>query len=146
MNLSIPKILTNPRDKNIHLLLPPPQTPRQQRQTETLQPIQDVHLVPAAQLLHERVLGPPVRRPHEHALLDVDEARLLHPREVEVGAVGAHGPAELAGRFAQELAPAEEVGVVGRAVGGFDREAVVLEFEPAAGFEVSGAWCQCCGS
>ena len=138
MNPTIPKVATHPRDKNIHLLPPPPQAPRQQRQTKSLQPIQNIHLVPAPQLLHERVLRPAVGRPHEDAGLDVDEAGLGHPGAVEVGTVGAHGAAELARRFAEELAPAQEVGVVGCAVGGFDGEAVVLQFEPATGFEVSG--------
>ena len=57
-----------------------------------------------------------------------------------VGAVGAHGAAEDFGGFAEEFAPVHEVGVGGSAVGGFDGEAVVLQFEPAARFEVAEVW------
>ena len=70
-------------------------------------------------------------------MLDVDETSRFHLLYVDVRDVGAHGSAHFARGFAEELAPAEEVGVGGGAIGGFDREAVVLEFEPAAGFEVS---------
>jgi len=71
-------------------------------------------------------------------LLDLDEAGVRHPGEVVVGAVAAHGAAEGARGFAEELAPAHEVGAVGCAVRALNGEAVVLDFEPAAGFEVSG--------
>jgi len=137
MDLPIPQIPRDPRDEHIHLLLPPPQPPREQRQTEPLEAVEDVDLVPAPELLHEGVFGPGVGGPHEHALLDVDEAGFFHPRHVPVAHVRAHGSAELARRFAEELAPAQEVGAEVRVVSGFDREAVVLDFEPAAWFEVS---------
>lgn len=137
MDRPIVEILRHQRHKNIDLLLLPPQAPRQQRQAEALQALEAVDAVPAAQLLHEGVLGPRVLRPHEHALLHVDEARGLHPGDVVVADVGAHGAAHLAARFAEQRAPFVDVGAGVRAVFGAHGEPVVLEFEPAAGFEVA---------
>ena len=93
MNPPIPKIPTNLRNEHIHLLLPPPQPARQQRQTEPLQPFQDIHLVPLPQRLHELVLGPAIGRPHEHPCADVHETHGVHLHRVVVCAVGAHGSA-----------------------------------------------------
>ena len=138
MNLPIPQIPPHLRDKDIHLLLPPPQPPRQQRQTKPLQPIKNIDLIPPSNLLHVRVFRPAARRPHEHFLLDINEASVVHPLHVVFAGVGAEGSAEFRGGFAEQLAPTEEVGVQVCAVGGFDGEAVVLDFEPAAGLEVSG--------
>lgn len=140
MDPPIPQIPTHLRNKHINLLLPPPQPACQQRQTEPLQPFQNIRQVPEPQLLHVRVLGPRVGRPHEHASLDVDEARRRHLRRVVVGGVAAHGPPERAGRKAEELAPEQDVGAVGGVVGGFDGQAVVLQLEPAAWFQVSEGW------
>ena len=70
-------------------------------------------------------------------MLDVDEARVVHPLDVVFAGVGAEGAAEFHRGFAEEFAPAQEVGVEVGTVGGFDGEAVVLDFEPAAGLEVS---------
>ena len=137
MNPAIPKIPRNFRNKHIHLLPLPPQAPRQQRQTKPLQPIQDVHLIPLAEQLHRRVLGPAVRRPHEHPRRDVHEPRRCHLLGVVVCAVAAEGSTEGERGGAEELAPAEHVGPFVCAVEGSDWEAVVLDFEIAAGFEVS---------
>jgi hypothetical protein len=138
MNLAIPEILRHKRDKNINLLLLPPQRSREQCKTKPLKSLKTIDLVPAAQFFHERVFGPAVRGPHEHALLHVDEARFAHHLGVFVADVGAHGAPHFATGFAEEFAPFVDVGVEVRAIGGADGEAVVLEFEPAAGFEVAG--------
>lgn len=98
---SITEIPRHLRHQHIYLLLPPSGRPREQRQTKSLQPIQDINLIPPAQLLHKGVLRPSIRRPHKHLLLNVDEARLAHPRDVEVGAVASHRPAALTRRLAQ---------------------------------------------
>jgi len=87
MNLPILEVLRDLRNKHVHLLLPPTQPSRQQRQTEALQTIKAIDLVPAAQLFHERILRPAIRGPHEHALLDVDEAGFVHLLHVQVAGV-----------------------------------------------------------
>jgi hypothetical protein len=110
MNLAILEILGDQRDKHIDLLLLPAQRAREKCQAEALKPFDAVDLVPAAQLFHERVFGPAVRRPHEHALLHVDEARFAHQFRVFVADVGAHGPPHFAARFAEEFAPFVDVG------------------------------------
>ena len=105
MYSSIPKIPTHPRHKYIHLFLSPAQTSRQQRKAEAFEPFQDIRLIPLAQRLHERILRPPIRRPHKHLLLDVHEPGVRHPRKIVVGTVASHGSAELACGFAEEFAP-----------------------------------------
>jgi hypothetical protein len=137
MNLTIPEILRHQRNKNINLLLLPPKRSRKQRKTKPLKSLKTIDLVPAAQFFHERVFGPAVRGPHEHALLHVHEARFAHQIGVFVADVGAHGAPHFAAGFAEEFAPFVDVGVEVRAVGGADGEAVVLQFEPAAGLEVA---------
>ena len=137
MNPPISKIPTHPRDKNINFLLLPPQPSRQQCQTKPFQPVENIRLVPLPQHLHERILRPPIGRPHKHPLPDVDKSRICHPREIVVGAIASHGTAESARGFAEEFAPLHQVGVRGCAVRGLNGEAIVLEFEPAAGFEVA---------
>lgn len=137
MDLAILEILRHQRNKNINLFLLPAQRAREKRQTKPLQALETIDLVPAAELFHERVFGPAVGRPHEHALLHVDETRFAHHFFVFIADVAAHGAAHFAPGFAEEFAPFVDVGAEVGAVGGADGEAVVLQFEPAAGFEVA---------
>lgn len=137
MNPTILQIPRRLRHKDIHLLLLPPQSPRQQRQTKRLQPFGDVDLIPPSQLFHIRVLGPRVGRPHEHFHLDVDEARGLHVGREILRGVAAEWTAEFERGLAEELAPFVDGGAEVGVVGGAHGEAVVLQFEPTAGLEVS---------
>jgi len=61
-------------------------------------------------------------------LLDINETSFLHLLNIVIANIGAHRPAELHGCFAQQFAPAGEVGTDVCAVCGFDGEAVVLDF------------------
>lgn len=110
MNLTILEILRHQRHKHIDFLFLPAQGTGEERQAEALEALEAVDLVPAAELFHERVFGPAVGRPHEHALLDVDEAGFAHECFVLVADVGAHESAGLAAGFAEELAPFVDVG------------------------------------
>lgn len=110
MDLAILEILRHQRHKHINLFFLPPQRSREKRQAETLQPFEAVDLVPAAEFFHEGVFGPAVGRPHEHALLHVDETRFSHHFFVFVADVGAHGAAHFAAGFAEEFAPFVDVG------------------------------------
>lgn len=116
MDMAVGEVAGDLGDEHVYLGLTPTEGSRVQRETETLEAFHDVDLVPAAELLHEGVLGPGIGGPHEHALLDVDEAGLAHPRLVHLTNVRAHGAAQLARRLAEQLAPAHQVRAVGSTV------------------------------
>jgi hypothetical protein len=136
MDLAIPKILRHKCDKHVDLFLLPAQFAREQRQAEALESFSAVDLVPAAELFHEGVFGPAVGRPHEHALLDVDEACFAHHVLVSVADIVAHGSARFATGFTQQLAPSVDVGADVCAIRRADWQSVVLQLEPSARFEV----------
>ena len=70
---------TDPNQKHLNLRLTPSQDARKPRQAEALDAVEEVDLRPASNLLEPLVLRPRVQRDFIHALLDVDEARLLVP-------------------------------------------------------------------
>lgn len=138
VNLAILEVLRHQRHKHVDLLFLPPQSTGEECQAETFKPFEAIDLVPATELFHERILRPAIGRPHELALLHVDETCLAHEVLVFVADVGAHGPADLPTSFAEQLAPFMDVGSDVSAVCGFDGKTVILQLKPAARLKVAG--------
>ena len=100
MDLAILEVFRHQRHKDVDFFFLPAKSAREKRQAEALEAFEAVDLVPAAELFHEGVFGPAVGRPHEHALLHVDEAGFAHQSLVLVADVGAHESAGLSAGFA----------------------------------------------
>ena len=78
MNLGIPHLLPNIRNKNHNLLMRHAQPLPQQKRTNTLQVPLNIRQRPESDFFILGILGPSVARPFEGLLGDVDEACLFH--------------------------------------------------------------------
>lgn len=141
MKLGILQILPRLGDRHLHLLARPAEDVDQRAQRVRRQGVQVLHQLVAADLLDLRVLGPRVEGQLEDALLDVDEARLVHPALHVGGRV--HGHAELVHGAADRLLQAVQraggrVRAVVRGAGGVG----LLGLEVAAGLQVVEALAQ----
>jgi len=101
VDLAVPEVLRHQCHEDVDFLLLPAKSSCEKRQAEAFESFEAVDLVPATELLHERVFGPAVARPHEHALLDVDKAGFAHESLVLIADVGAHESACLSSGFAK---------------------------------------------
>ena len=119
-----------------HLLPLPPQHRTKQAQRKGLKPAEDLHQVPAADLLEVRVLGPRADGKPEPLVRDFGEARVRDPL-LELGARGGLA-ARLAGCVEERVDPGERAGAFERAVFRVVLQVEVLELGPAAGDEISG--------
>lgn len=79
MHASIPKPLPNLPTKHNRLLNTPPQNPRKQSQTQSLESLIDIVMTPRADLLVVLILGPRIQRPLEVRTLDVGKTSVSTP-------------------------------------------------------------------
>lgn len=138
MNPLVLDIVGDLSDEDVNFLLAPAQATDKKCKAESLKTVEDVDLVPSAELLHVRILWPGIGWPHEMTLLNVHEANVFHPFPVVCRHIGTHGTSEISSSLAKELSPALEMSAVKSTVSALERKAVVLELDVAAGSEMPG--------
>ncbi|CRK39349.1 hypothetical protein BN1708_001588, partial [Verticillium longisporum] len=123
------------RVQHRHLLLPPPQHVPEERGREALDALDKVVAHERAALLQSRILGPAADRQLKALLMDVFEPNVERP--LLHGWRGVHGPTDLVARLHEPVHHGEHR-VVGleRTVFGEERVGRLLEFDPAARFEI----------
>ena len=85
MNLGVPHLLPNIRNKNHDLLMRHAQSLPQQKRTDTLQIPLNVRKSPEANFFVLGILGPSVAGPFERLFADVNEACFFHATLVVFG-------------------------------------------------------------